>query len=106
MEFDGLIEKNNKQYVEKEYIVTFTSVAKKNEILQHLEIDTSKDDNIDSNAIPDRKILSDIDSKNDSQKRNILLTLENDEVEILYNNKDVISIESVSIMDENWLDVE
>jgi len=106
MTVDGLIKKNNKQYVEKEYIVTFTNVAKKNEILQHLEIDTSKDDNIDSNTIPDRKILSDIDSKNDNEKRNILLTLENDEVEILYNNKDVISIESVSIMDENWLDVE
>ena len=92
-------------FVEKEFIVTFKDVAAKNEILQYLEIDTSNDNSVDSNTIPDREILSDVDSKNDVEKRNILLTLEDDEVTILNNNPNILSIERVLIFDDSWLDV-
>ena len=91
--------------VDKEYIVTFIDVDAKNKVLQDLEKDTSNDDNVDSNILPDREILSDVDSKNDNQKRNVKLTLENDEVEILSNNSNVLSIDPVFIFDESWLDV-
>tara|TARA_E500000318_G_scaffold90976_1_gene89095 strand:+ start:348 stop:704 length:357 start_codon:yes stop_codon:yes gene_type:complete len=93
------------QVVDKEYIVTFIDVDAKNKVLQDLEVDTSNDDNVDSNIVPDRKILSDVDSKNDNQKRNVKLTLENNEVEILSNNSNVLSISPVFIFDESWLDV-
>lgn len=94
------------QYEDGQYIVTFTDVSVKDELLQQLEIDTSDDDSVDSNIIPDKAILSDIDSKNDSSKRNVLLTLDLEDVQTLSNNPGVICIEKVCIWDDdNFLDI-
>jgi len=90
--------------MELDYTVTLTKTANKAELLSAFEIDSTSENHIDSNIIPDRTIYMPISGKQDWNKRTFHIKLESEEVDKLKNHPDVIDIEPPLQFDDSWID--
>ena len=79
------------------YIVALKDGASKLEILDALGRDTSIDETVNSNEIPDRAVeMSEFEHKRPASKRIFEVDLTEEEFDILYNHPDVIEIDEPS----------
>ena len=89
---------------EKEYVVSLHKGADKNLILSDLNRDTSMDDGIDSNIVPDRTIS--IVNERPVSKRMFHVALTDEEAQALLNHPDVGGVNEPLEWDESWVDYE